>query len=181
MLKLDKLGDAASPWRPCLHFSEVRIRTPIADNIDRFSIEDTAHKNRPALVQLTLGMQCVFLLPLDFPSGSVVKNLPASAGDMGFIPRLERFPGVGNGNPLQYSCLENSMDRGVWWATVHGVAKSQIWLSTCVHTHTHLLPLCCGRQSPENIAQRSQNSSQESWMDDDRVLYTKIFKSLCLY
>ena len=104
----------------------MRIRTPIADNINRFSIEDTAHKNHPALVQLTLGMQCVFLLPLDFPSGSVVKNLPASAGDMGFIPRSERFPGVGNGNPLQYSCLENSMDRGVWWATVHGVGKSQI-------------------------------------------------------
>ena len=46
-------------------------------------------------------------------------------GDLGSIPRLGRFPGEGNGNPHQYSCLENSMDGGAWWATVHGVAKSQ--------------------------------------------------------
>ena len=52
-------------------------------------------------------------------------------------PGLERHPGVGNGNLLQYSCLENSMDRGAWWATVCGVTKSQAWLSTCTHTHTH--------------------------------------------
>ena len=54
--------------------------------------------------------------------------LSANAGDkrdMSLIPGLERFPEGGNGNPLQYYCLENSMDRGAWWATVHGVAKSQ--------------------------------------------------------
>ena len=54
-----------------------------------------------------------------FPGGSVLKNLPASTGE-GSIPG--RSPGEGNGNPLQYSCLENPMDRGAWWATVHGVA-----------------------------------------------------------
>ena len=54
-----------------------------------------------------------------------VKNPPASAGDMGLIPESERSPGEGNDNPLQYSCLENSMDRGPLWATVHGVTKSQ--------------------------------------------------------
>ena len=57
----------------------------------------------------------------------MVKNLPDNAGDvrdMGLIPRLERSPGVGNGNPPQYFCLENPMDRGAWWATVQGVAKS---------------------------------------------------------
>ena len=53
----------------------------------------------------------------------MVKNLPANAGDSGLIPGLGRFPGVGNSNPLQYSCLGNPMDRGSWWATVHGVAK----------------------------------------------------------
>ena len=53
----------------------------------------------------------------------MVKNLPANAGDTGLIPGLGRFPGGGNSNPLQYSCLENPMDRGVWQATVHGVAK----------------------------------------------------------
>ena len=57
----------------------------------------------------------------------VVKNLPANAGearDMGSIPGSGRSPGRGNGNPLQYSCLENPRDRGAWWATVHGVAKN---------------------------------------------------------
>ena len=56
-----------------------------------------------------------------------VKNLPANAGDIGdagSIPGLGRSPGVGNGNPLQYSCLENHMDRGPWWATVHRVTES---------------------------------------------------------
>ena len=56
----------------------------------------------------------------------VVKNLPVNAGgtgDVDSIPGLERSLGVGNGNPLQYSCLGNPMDRGAWWTTVHGVAK----------------------------------------------------------
>ena len=56
------------------------------------------------------------------------KNLPANAGDVrdaGLSPRSGRSPGGGHGNPLQYFCLENPMDRGAWWATVHGVAKSQ--------------------------------------------------------
>ena len=64
---------------------------------------------------------------MGFLSGSVVKNLPANAGnaeDLGSIPRLGRSLGEGNGNALQYSCLENPMDRRVWWAIVHGVTKS---------------------------------------------------------
>ena len=52
------------------------------------------------------------------------------------IPGLGRFPGEGNGNPLQYSCLENFMDRGIWCAIVHGITKSQTWLSAHTHTHT---------------------------------------------
>ena len=63
-------------------------------------------------------------------SGSAVNNSPASEGDAGSIPRLGRFPGGGNGNPLQYSCLKNPVDRGAWQATVHGVTKSQTGLST---------------------------------------------------
>ena len=57
------------------------------------------------------------------PGGSVVKNLPANAADMGSIPGLERTLGEGNGNLLQYYCRKNPTDRGAWWATVHGVAK----------------------------------------------------------
>ena len=60
----------------------------------------------------------------------MVKNPSASAGDMGVIPELGRSLGVGKGNPLQYCCLENSMDRGAWRAIVHGVTKSQTQLST---------------------------------------------------
>ena len=54
----------------------------------------------------------------------VVKNLPAVAGDISLIPGSRRSPGGGHGNPLQYSCLENPMDRGAWWATVHRAAKN---------------------------------------------------------
>ena len=67
-----------------------------------------------------------------FPGDTVVKNPPANAGDMrdvGSIPGLGRSSGGGHGNPLQYSCLGNSMDREAWWATVHEVVKSQTQLS----------------------------------------------------
>ena len=63
---------------------------------------------------------------MGFPDGSVVKNLPTNAGDLGSIPGSERFPGEGNGNPLQYSFQENLMDRGAWRATVHGGYKKVV-------------------------------------------------------
>ena len=62
-------------------------------------------------------------------SGSDGEESACNAGDPGSMPGSERSPGEGNGYPLQYSCLENSMDRGTWWATVHGVTKSQTQLS----------------------------------------------------
>ena len=62
---------------------------------------------------------------MGFPGGTVVKNLPDNAGDAGSIPGSGRSLGGGNGNPLQYYCLENSMDRGAQWATVLGFVKSQ--------------------------------------------------------
>ena len=62
---------------------------------------------------------------MGFPGGAVVKNPPASVRDTGSIPGSERSPGEANGYPFQYSGLENSMDRGAWQATVHGVAKSR--------------------------------------------------------
>ena len=99
----------------------------------------------------------------------VVKNLPANAGDVrdtGSIPESRRSPGEGNGNPLQYSCLENSMGRGAWKATVHRVTESWTqltWLSMHTHTHTHThdknvmqrWDLCC--QKPRN------SQTRESW------------------
>ena len=74
---------------------------------------------------------CFIYIHMGFPNGSDGKASAHSAGDPGLIPELGRSPGEGNGNPLQYSCLENSMDRGAWQATVHGV--------THTHTHTHTL------------------------------------------
>ena len=71
----------------------------------------------------------IYLPSWGFPDGSTVKNLPASAVATGSIPELGRSHEEGNGNPLQYSCLGNPMDRGAWWATVHGVEKNQTQLS----------------------------------------------------
>ena len=75
-----------------------------------------------------------------FPGGTVVKNPPAStgdAGDVGSIPELGRAPGEEGGNPLQYSCLDNPMERGAWRAIVHGATKSWTRLSAHTHAHTH--------------------------------------------
>ena len=69
-----------------------------------------------------------------FPGGSDGKVSACNVGDPGSMPGSGRSPGEGNGNPLQYSCLENSMDGGAWWAIVHGVAKSWTQLSNFTHS-----------------------------------------------
>ena len=74
---------------------------------------------------------------MSFPRGSDGKASVCNAGDPGSIPRLGRSPGEGNGNPLQYSCLENPTDGGAWQATVHGVAKSQTRLNELHFTSLH--------------------------------------------
>ena len=97
---------------------------------------------------------------MGFPSGAVVKNPPANAGevgDSGLILGLGRSPGIGNGNSLQYSCLENPMDRGAWQVTAHGVTKSWTRLSS----HTQMFP-------SEKF--KSQGSSENS----DRFCSSKI-------
>ena len=78
---------------------------------------------------------------MGFPGGTVVKNQPANAGtagDEGLIPGLGRSPGIGNGNTLQNSCLENSKEGGAWWATDHWAAKSDTTEPMHAHTHTHI-------------------------------------------
>ena len=77
---------------------------------------------------------------MGFPGGKLMKNPPANAGDKtdrGLVPGSGRSPGVGYSDSLQYFCLENTMDRGDWQATVHEVTKNQIWLSNSIHTCTH--------------------------------------------
>ena len=73
----------------------------------------------------------------DFPGGSKGKGYSCNAGNLGSIPGSGRFPGKGNGKPPQYSCLENSTDRGAWWAIVHGIAKSQTCMSN-FHFHSEI-------------------------------------------
>ena len=92
------------------------------------------------LVILNLSLNCYVWLvtTMGFPSNSVVTE---NAGDTCSIPGSGRCPGGGHGNPLQYSCLENPMDRGAWWATVHGVSESWIRLrplSTASQSHYHI-------------------------------------------
>ena len=77
-----------------------------------------------------------------FPGGSARNNPPARGGDTGSIPGSGRPPGIGNDKPLQYFCLENSMDRGAWWAIVCGVTKSQTRLST--HRPSREIRACPG-------------------------------------
>ena len=81
---------------------------------------------------LTIFFWATLIVIKSYPCGSVVKNPPANAGDIkdaGLIPESGRSPGRRNGNPLQYSCLENLMGREAWWTTAHGATQSQKWLS----------------------------------------------------
>ena len=88
-----------------------------------------------------------FLLQ-SFPGGSDSKASTCNLGDLGSIPESGRSPGEGNGNPLQYSCLENPMDGGAWQSTVHGVSKSQTWLSDFTFTSCHRASLMLQWRTP---------------------------------
>ena len=81
---------------------------------DNFTFSEKKKRKKTHIQFLTHSLSC-----LGFPGGSLVKTLRANAGDKGLIPGSGRSPGEGNDNPLQYSCLENPMDGGAWWATVH--------------------------------------------------------------
>ena len=83
----------------------------------------------------------------------MVKNPPASAGDSGLIPGSGRSPGEGNGNPLQYACLDNPMDRGAWRATVHWAAKSD----TSEQLNTHIIPVDGQRMNWQEKGQTRAN------------------------
>ena len=77
---------------------------------------------------------------MGFLGGSHDKESACNAGELSLIPGLGRSPGEGNGNPLQYSCLENSTDTGAWWATVHGLTKNQTQLSDTLSVFTLPIP-----------------------------------------
>ena len=114
-------------------------------------------------------LQCM----LGFPGGSEVKASACNAADLGSIPGLGRSPGEGNGNPLQYSCLENPMDGGAWWATVHGVAKSRTRLSDLTLTF-HSVCYSSERKAvlPSFINVRTKVSENES--ESRSVVYNSL-------
>ena len=108
-------------WPPDEGLSDTFAHT--SDSGQALSRQDTAQVMKGGPDKCTQLMMSLLMAAWGFPGGSVVKNPPANAGDTSSIPRSGRSPGGGNGNPLQDSCLENSMDRGAWQAIVHGVAK----------------------------------------------------------
>ena len=107
--------------------------------------------------------QWVGILQGDFPSGSDGKESACNAEDQGSIPGLGRSPGEGNGNPLQYSFLENSLGRGAWQATVHGAVKSRIWPSNWAHKTKHT---ATQRLRKENSGMR------KTWICVSALLFT---------
>ena len=132
------------PRHPVRNLSTIlEISLSASSNHILITSVEVLYRRRPAvfyIVMITAGIQALALSHLEnckygnhfpthcFPGGTVVKNPPANAGDarhMGSIPGVGRSPGGRNGNPLQYSCLGNFLDRGAWWATVHGVANSR--------------------------------------------------------
>ena len=102
----------------------------------------------------------------------MVKNLPANAGfagGLGSIPGLGRSPGVENGNPSQDSCMKNPMDRGAWWAIVHGVVKE---LDTSEHMHTHVVHHAGGHAGGASREQLSQAGGESTERED---LWASVF------
>ena len=113
-----------------------------------------------------------------FLGGSVVKNLPTNAGDVGSSPGSGRSPGEGNSNHSSILCPENPMDREAWQATVHRVAKSWIQLSTCAHTYSDWV-LC----NPFSFSRVQKYSSEPLWSGEKHFKYPLIipFPSSTLY
>ena len=120
-------------------FSEIKIQDTLSDNAENLilSMPQIAQlvKNLPAKPETRFNSWVGKIrwrrgrLPtpvfFGFHGGSAGDKSARNAGDMGSIPGSRRYPGEGSSNPLQYSCLGNPMDRGAWWAAVHGIAKSQ--------------------------------------------------------
>ena len=135
-------------------------------------------------------------LDVTTPPETSLKNPPARAGDIketGLIPGSGRSPGGGNGNPLQYSRLENPLHKGAWWATVRRVAKSQTQLKqlhthTHTHTHTHPQPEVCGplrihrygQVFPDNLIHKNRQSPVSSQVGSQPSGWAGIWRAVCL-
>ena len=152
-----------SPSRAKNSKGNSKLRTPVL-------LEDNFAYLEPWIP--LFGFSLVLVTPWAFLVGQTGKNSPANAGDPGSIPGSRRSLGKGNGNPLQYSCLGNFMDREACQATVHGVAKSQIWLSDYYNTGEKRIELIgtlgyrCVPQclSPYFPLRRNNSTHTVSWL-----------------
>ena len=117
---------------------------------------------------------------LGFPGGSDGKESARNVGYPGLIPGLGSFLGEGNGDPPQYSCLENSMDRGAWRATAHGVAKSRTLLSN-FHSLTYSLTLLPSRSPPEWCIHYNQWTSSAHHHHPEHIVYTGVHSWCCTF
>ena len=124
---------------------------------------------------------------MGFPVSSVIKNTLANAEDMGSIPWSGRSPGEGNGNPLQYYCQENPMARGAWWATAHGAANSQTWLSDWAHTCSHFyrifrlsLKIIITSNYSECLVQTYVQKDKSRWICDWKAVFWPNFELMHL-
>ena len=134
----------------------------------KWKVTRVAYGSNHALLllgQMTSNIYVSFIQNRGSSGGSVIKNLPASAGDAVPLPGLGRSIGEGNNDPLQYSCLGNPMDRGSWWAMVHMATKSQSWVSM------HALQVLCKMKTclaPQVFTVQTKN---RNW----RLGYSKTF------
>ena len=111
----------------------------------------------------------------------MVKNLPVSTGDLGSIPGSRRFPGGGNGNPLQYSCLGSSMDRRVWQAIIHGVTKNQTWMKQLSIQYTYSydwFTSLYGRSQHDTVKPLCYNEKENTFTDNQVQFPSKRFWGL---
>ena len=118
-------------------------------------------------------------LLMGLPVAQVVKNLPASRGDAGLIPGSGRSPGGGNDNLLQYSCLENPMDRGAWWAIVHGVAKNWTQLSYWACMHARVSPGVLSSRQEKMTSIISFSGCLCRWAEDGCSSWKFTFRVVC--
>ena len=129
------MSDTALAGEGGYHLTMARL-----GNESRFSVLSLRERGLLLLLDLGSGFRLFtmpsLILTLGLPGGSDGEASAYNAGDLGSVPGLGRSPGEGHDNPLQYSCLKNPRDRGAWWATVHGVAKSQTRLSDFTFTFT---------------------------------------------
>ena len=121
-------GAQLALWVP---FCQVRfpISYPGGSQVRHFFFPRPISGQTPRIVKRLYQESLQFVMTWSFLGGSNGKESARDVGDLGSIPGSGRSPGEGHGSPLQYFCLENPINRGAWWATVHGVAKSRTWLN----------------------------------------------------